>query len=98
MGKIVAIALVLGLAYAWHKGMLDQFLSQRAAAPPAASAPSKEPYDPYKRYEGADTSPAEQCAKARAKVRELEGWADKNVKDAALEQARQFIQDRCRGL
>jgi hypothetical protein len=100
MGKLVFIALVIGLAYAWHKGLLNEFLAQRAAPPPpaAASAQSKEPYDPYKRYEGADVPPAEQCAKARAKVRELEGWTDKNVKDTALEQTRQFIEDRCRGL
>lgn len=95
MGKIVAIALVLGLAYAWHKGMLDEYLGRGAAPPAAASAQSKERYDPYKRYAGADTSPAEQCAKARAKVKELEGWPDKS---GALEQTRQFIQDRCRNL
>lgn len=95
MGKIVAIALVLGLAYAWHKGMLDEYLGQGAAPPAATSAQGKERYDPYKRYAGADTSPAEQCAKARAKVKELEGWAEK---DATLQQARQFIQDRCRNL
>jgi hypothetical protein len=95
MGKIVAIALVLGLAYAWHKGMLDEYLGQRGAQPEAASAQSKERYDPGKRYAGADTSPAEQCAQARAKVKELEGWSEK---DAALQQARQFIQDRCRNL
>lgn len=93
MGKIVFIALFIGLAYAWHKGMLDEFIGQGAETPPAAS---KERYDPHKRYAGADTSLAEQCAEARAKVRELEGWA--NAKDTALEQTRQFIEDRCRGL
>ena len=95
MGKIVAIALVLGLAYAWHQGMLDEYLGQRAEPPAETSAQSNERYDPKKRYAGADTSPAEQCAQARAKVKELEGWAEK---DAALQQARQFIQDRCRNL
>jgi len=59
MGKIVAIALVLGLAYAWHQGMLDEYLGRRPAPPAEASAQSKERYDPYKRYAGADTSPAE---------------------------------------
>ena len=95
MGKIVAIALVLGLAYAWHKGMLDEVLGQRADAPSAAPAKPAARYDHRKRYEGADTSPAEQCAQARAKLRELEGWPDK--KDV-LEQTRQFVEDRCRGL
>ena len=60
MGKIVSIAIMVGIAYAWHKGMLGELTGRQeafeAAAPPAAAAPA-EPHDPYKRYENAEETP-----------------------------------------
>lgn len=104
MGKIVAIAIVVGLAYAWHKGMLDDLLSRRTAALQSPASTSKAPYDPHKRYGVAEESPEARCASARAKLDELEAWSrgksgviDAGTQDGALEQARRAVAERCRG-
>jgi len=105
MGKIVLIAAIVGLGYAYHKGLLGDWLEQRSAPPSAPPPQTKaEPYDPYKRYEGADVSPEARCAAARAKLEELENWSrsasgvvDAGAKDAALAQARQLAEHSCPG-
>jgi hypothetical protein len=86
VGKLVFIALLAALAYAWYQGMLDPYLPGK---------PQR--YDQEKRYGGADVPRHEQCAQARAKLRELEMWAEKNVRNPELEQTRQFVAERCQG-
>jgi hypothetical protein len=93
MGKIILIIVVLGIAYAWHQGLLDQYLSDPATAR----------YKPADRYGDAEgRTPGERCATARAKLEETETWArskrgviDENAQQPALDAARRAVQEHC---
>jgi hypothetical protein len=92
MGKIILIIVVLGIAYAWHQGLLDQYLSDPATAR----------YKPADRYGDAAGTPQERCAAARTKLAETEAWArskrgvvDENAQQPALDEARRAVQEHC---
>ena len=93
MGKIILIIVVLGIAYAWHQGFLDQYLDDPATAR----------YKPAERYGDAEGRTAkERCATARARLEEQEneargrsGVIDPNVENPALEAARRNMRENC---
>jgi len=92
MGKIILIIVVLGIAYAWHQGFLDQYLDDPATAR----------YKPSDRYGNAEETPAQRCTAARAKLEETEAWArskrgviEENAQHPALDEARRAVQEHC---
>jgi hypothetical protein len=93
MGKIILIIVVLGIAYAWHQGLLDQYLDDPVTAR----------YKPADRYgDGTGRTPEERCATARAKLEEQENQArgrsgviDRNAQHPALDEARRAVQEHC---
>ena len=93
MGKIILILVVLGIAYAWHQGLLDRYLSDPATAR----------YKPADRYgDGTGKTQKERCAAARARLEEQEneargrtGVIDPNVENPALEAARRNMRENC---
>ena len=92
MGKIIFILVVLGIAYAWHQGMLDQYLND----------PATGRYNPSDRYGEDRQTPQQRCAAARARLEEQENLArgrsgviDRKVQNPALEDARHAVREQC---